>query len=549
MSREKSSPAEKAGVYYLSYHPALIEILGSERAAILFNRLEYWFKIKPDGFYKFLEPCQHRLYREEDSWCSELGISRPTLNKAFDLIGERYGSKSAFSCAHDPFKGKFYASYYNRQNHLTHFVRNDDAVIALFVQLATVSAQHKTITPTSAVAERSKTHSNASLEIKQEPTDANCESLIFHENPGNENNFRSCNENIFRSSTENFSLQTERNFRSCNERFFRSIYKQNIPTKVTSLPLENVKVNFAKKEFSVSDKNEAEKMEKIWIEEIGELENNHNQPGLLQKLLQTLKMSFDGELQSWGRYCRLIASSKFLMGETDNDSFKKIWLAWAIKPQTIQRILAGEFTFGDRPTRLDIEYQKQLERVKDLNDERDLICTRISRVQEDVQKQIAHKLKAAIDKLSTDELERYRKEFETKLQQGSDAASQEFQEKGWNGCLIETLYHFFLRDQLSKQIFGDVFEKTVALKIQQHPDSQSLVQERASLETSIKKEQAILQNLVNERQLTIAMLTGHGNLREDDIYTPTDRNLRKTVSNGQLALIADSVQAIVSKRN
>ncbi|MEN8237036.1 MAG: hypothetical protein ABFQ95_05790, partial [Pseudomonadota bacterium] len=225
---------------------------GSERAAILFNRLEYWFKIKPDGFYKFLEPCQHRLYRQEDSWCSELGISRPTFNKAFDRIGTRYSSKSAFDSVHEPFKGKLYASYYNRQNHLTHFVRNHDAVAALFAQLSVENAPQQT-TPVAPIAKQSENRSISDHTVEKAAV-VGINKQVVDVHSQNERNFRSCNENIFRSRNENFSLQTERNFHSCNERIFRSPYIQNIPTKVTSFSLENEKANFAKKEFSVSKK-------------------------------------------------------------------------------------------------------------------------------------------------------------------------------------------------------------------------------------------------------------------------------------------------------
>lgn len=99
----------------------------------IIHQIEYWFKRKPDGFYKFLEPCNHRLYREGDSWTEALGIHRKTFNRFFDLIGVRYKSKSAFLSSRNKFQGKLYASYYHRLEKKTFYVRNDELAEA-FIQ-------------------------------------------------------------------------------------------------------------------------------------------------------------------------------------------------------------------------------------------------------------------------------------------------------------------------------------------------------------------------------------------------------------------------------
>jgi hypothetical protein len=99
----------------------------------IIHQIEYWFKRKPDGFYKFLEPCHHRLYREGDSWAEALGIHRKTFNRFFDLIGVRYKSKTAFLSSQNKFQGKLYASYYHRLEKKTFYVRNDELAEA-FIQ-------------------------------------------------------------------------------------------------------------------------------------------------------------------------------------------------------------------------------------------------------------------------------------------------------------------------------------------------------------------------------------------------------------------------------
>lgn len=54
---------------------------------------------------------------------------------------------------------------------------------------------------------------------------------------------------------------------------------------------------------------------------------------------------FEERLEIWNNYCKKIATSKFLMGEI---SPFRINFDWAIKLETIERVLNNQFTFGDR---------------------------------------------------------------------------------------------------------------------------------------------------------------------------------------------------------
>ncbi|MFX6027973.1 hypothetical protein ABTE84_21730, partial [Acinetobacter baumannii] len=69
---------------------------------------------------------------------------------------------------------------------------------------------------------------------------------------------------------------------------------------------------------------------------------------LIKNLSISLRQFFNQSLDQWKSYCRMIASSKFLMGEAQNKFFKRAWITWAIKEQAIQRIKGGEFNLGDR---------------------------------------------------------------------------------------------------------------------------------------------------------------------------------------------------------
>lgn len=88
------------------------------------QQLDYWFERYPDGFYKFMEPSEHPLFKVGQSWTEELFISRLEFISAFEQVGIRYRSKSEYEKAPDKFQGRYYASYLDRKTNLTHYVRN-----------------------------------------------------------------------------------------------------------------------------------------------------------------------------------------------------------------------------------------------------------------------------------------------------------------------------------------------------------------------------------------------------------------------------------------
>lgn len=128
---------------------------GSMEGCILMQQLDYWFALKPDGFYKFLEPVQpkgkdeqgnpipgHRLYRPGDSWCEELNCTPHEFRRMFDAIGVRWNSKSDFMNATDPFCGRGYCSYVDRKENLTHYFRNHARVDAFLDQFVADGVQN-----------------------------------------------------------------------------------------------------------------------------------------------------------------------------------------------------------------------------------------------------------------------------------------------------------------------------------------------------------------------------------------------------------------------
>lgn len=120
----------------ICYYPELVTITESITAALMMSQLEFWFKTRESkSFYKFLEPCEHERYKEGDSWQEELGMSSSEIRSAFKKIGMPYKSKKAFNEAEDIFKGKYYASYYDRIRKVTYYFRNTSKVKEVFEAL------------------------------------------------------------------------------------------------------------------------------------------------------------------------------------------------------------------------------------------------------------------------------------------------------------------------------------------------------------------------------------------------------------------------------
>jgi hypothetical protein len=142
----------------IPYVKELRAMAGSMEGCILMQQLDYWFALKPDGFYKFLEPVQpkgkdaqgnlivgHRLYRPGDSWCEELNCTPHEFRRMFDTVGVRWNSKSEFMNADDRFFGRGYCSYVDRKENLTHYFRNHVLVDAFLDQFAADGALNLSI--------------------------------------------------------------------------------------------------------------------------------------------------------------------------------------------------------------------------------------------------------------------------------------------------------------------------------------------------------------------------------------------------------------------
>lgn len=74
----------------IAYRPSFRRIADSALSAILLGRIWHWWKQKGGkSFYKFKEPCDHKLYVEGDSWTEELGFSRSEFDTAIKKISTK----------------------------------------------------------------------------------------------------------------------------------------------------------------------------------------------------------------------------------------------------------------------------------------------------------------------------------------------------------------------------------------------------------------------------------------------------------------------------
>ena len=152
----------------IPYVKELQPICGHSIAAcILMQQLDYWFDRYPEGFYKFMEPSDHQLCKEGQSWCEELGMTAEEFRTAFDKIGFRHRSKTQFEESADKFQKKFYCSYLDRRSNATYYFRNDKALDKALDKL--ISSENK----------QKRNDEDASFTVNQEsPVTVNRESPV-----------------------------------------------------------------------------------------------------------------------------------------------------------------------------------------------------------------------------------------------------------------------------------------------------------------------------------------------------------------------------------
>lgn len=181
----------------------------------------------------------------------------------------------------------------------------------------------------------------------------------FHEKKGDQTKSYTINydflEDIIRKNASN--MESCRDFKVSemntstvqNEQF---LYRYTETTSETNTHADDFSQNVEKKESATSgvkDQELVQKMIDVWNELVEEgrevIQLTSRRAAFLKKALSD---KFHNSLDEWKSYCRSVASSSFLMGKIK--STFKATLDWALKFETIQRILEG--AYGVKPVEI-----------------------------------------------------------------------------------------------------------------------------------------------------------------------------------------------------
>ena len=124
----------------IPYIKELRPYAGSLSACVAMQQLDYWFDKMPDGFYKFVDACEHGFYKPGQSWCEELGMSRDEWRSAWAHIGVTHTSKKNFEKSENPFinsEGKevFYCVVQDRISKVSYYYRNHKLLDKVFDEI------------------------------------------------------------------------------------------------------------------------------------------------------------------------------------------------------------------------------------------------------------------------------------------------------------------------------------------------------------------------------------------------------------------------------
>ena len=392
--------------YFIKYNPALVNELGSKNAVLLFEKMEYWFSKKKNEFYKFIEPCCHPCYREGDSWSEELGFSKLVFRNAFDKIGTRYISKTAFEKEADPFKGKLFASYRDRQSKKTVFVRNNALLHTFYDRLKGVALK-----------------ATSTLQKTFNPAETNKNSLVKNL-PSRREGFRSSYAGATKDKQKTTSFKKE------EDCFSKEVGVGQISDQQSKIALE---------------------MKAIWEEEIGSRGLVTLTSDFSQRMLRAYEGLFQGSVDCWRAYCLKIASSKFLMGEKVGTNYQ-LRLPVALTETFKIQLEEGRYELSTRETSVDRQRKLESERLR-------LIAVKTERCKErieDLKREKGDHEKRLIMKreraLSLDEMKMYKQAFEGLMTESDCSKGSWFREKGWDDFSVKLDFQVFLWDQLKETL-------------------------------------------------------------------------------------------------
>ena len=246
-------------------------------------------------FYKFKARCNHYLYKENDSWVEELGCGHKAFNRAIDVVGVRYKSKTAFENAEDKFQGKLFACYHDRQKRITVYLKN----LAFFDD------------PINMI------RSSNIFQAVKKPLKNLCTKNIQTAMPRQT------------KSSRDLAIDNSHDRSRNGHRDHSSIYRNN-------KTLQNPQPPTAAK--AAAGGEELLNLIIIWNEYLGDKENVEQlRPRKKKQLLRIFRETCKSNLDIWKNLCRMLAANKYLNGQISTIGWK-ITLDWLLKPRNWDKI-------------------------------------------------------------------------------------------------------------------------------------------------------------------------------------------------------------------
>lgn len=146
------------------------------------------------------------------------------------------------------------------------------------------------------------------------------------------------------------------------------------------------------------------------------------------------------------------------MGEAKNRFFKKAWITWAIKEESIELIHAGHFNCGDREIAKSSDIIAVESQIQELKVQKDKLLMKKNRIKDEVRQNRKATVRQAMAQMNPENMQEARASFEKEMQTQDTVTGQDFRQLGWTMPFAETLFEMFLMSRLECQLFTKSLE-------------------------------------------------------------------------------------------
>ncbi len=200
----------------------------------------------------------------------------------------------------------------------------------------------------------------------------------------------------------------------------------------------------------------SKKMVKIWNELLPSKSTNANSY-LLSKLELALREQLGADLDAWKTVCENFRSSKFLMGEVENQRITPTlsWLVDSKEPRIFRVLEKQHYTFGDR-----VIVSPHAQEIKTLEVKNNHLLTR----QLEDEKKEAEKrfVSEKVNALSHEELANYKAQYETFMTEKGEESP--LPQEGRAGRMAQFMFELFLQKQVKESLSENCIDFSAFVK-------------------------------------------------------------------------------------